>query len=158
MGRRFQWFSCTETLESFSLAICRGRLTSLIFQPRLTRCWASYVELSVLYTVSVSVRKLLYLTLVRSHLLYCSVVWRPYLRKHTILLERVQRRATKFILNDYNSDYKTRLNSLGLLPLSMVLELNDIIFFLKSLLNSLSLQAQAHALLLCQKFLIPLLL
>ena len=29
-------------------------------------------------TVSVSVRKLLYLTLVRSRLLYCSVVWRPY--------------------------------------------------------------------------------
>ena len=84
-------------------------------------------------TVSVSVRKLLYLTLVRSHMLYCSVVWRPYMRKHTILLERVQRRATKFILNDYHSDYKTRLISLGLLPLSMVLELNDIIFFLKSL-------------------------
>ena len=27
-------------------------------------------------------------------------------------IERVQRRATKFILNDYKSDYKSRLNSL----------------------------------------------
>ena len=84
-------------------------------------------------TVSVPVRKLLYLTLVRSRLLYCSVVWRPYQRKDIVILERVQSRATKFILNDFHSDYKTRLTSLGLLPLSMVLELNDIVFFLKSL-------------------------
>ena len=38
-----------------------------------------------------------------------------------------------FILNDCHYDYKTQLTSLGLLPLSMALELNDIIFFLKSL-------------------------
>lgn len=84
-------------------------------------------------SISVPVRRLLYLTLVRSRLMYCSVVWRPHLRKDIVLLERVQRRATKFILNDFHSDYKTRLTSLGLLPLSMVLELNDIVFFLKSL-------------------------
>ena len=50
-----------------------------------------------------------------------------------MLLERVQRRASKFLLNDYSSDYKSRLISLNLLPLSMVMELNDILFFLKSL-------------------------
>ena len=51
------------------------------------------------------------------------------------MLEKIQRRASKFLLNDYSSDYKTRLKlmSLNLLPLSMVMELNDIIFFLKSL-------------------------
>ena len=43
----------------------------------------------------------LYLTLVRSHLTYCSSIWHPYLIKDIILLERIQRRATKFILNDY---------------------------------------------------------
>ena len=50
-----------------------------------------------------------------------------------MLLERVQRRASKFLLNDYSSDYKSRMISLNLLPLSMVMELNDILFFLKSL-------------------------
>ena len=84
------------------------------------------------HTASVPVRRLLYTSLVRSHLIYCSVIWRPYLRRDIIVLEKLQRRATKFILNDYTSDYKTRLSSLELLPLSMTLELYDIIFFLKS--------------------------
>jgi len=34
--------------------------------------------------------------------------------KDTIILEKVQRRATKFILADYVSDYKTRLLRLGI--------------------------------------------
>ena len=38
-----------------------------------------------------------------------------------------------FILSDYSLDYKSRLVSLDLLPISMTLELNDIIFFLRSL-------------------------
>ena len=84
-------------------------------------------------TASVSVKQLLYLTLVRSRLLYCSVVYRPHLHKDITVLERVQRRAAKFILNNFHSDYKSRLLSLSLLPLSIVLELNDIAFFLKSL-------------------------
>ena len=82
-------------------------------------------------TLSVSNKKSLYVSLVKSHLLYCSVIWRPHLRKDIMLLERVQRRASKFLLNDYSSDYKSRL-ILNLLPLSMVMELNDILFFLKS--------------------------
>ena len=54
-------------------------------------------------------RKSLYITLVRSKLLYCSPLWRPYLLKDIESLEKVQRRATKFILSNYQSDYKTRL-------------------------------------------------
>ena len=84
-------------------------------------------------TLSVFNKKSLYVSLVKSHLLYCSVIWRPHLRKDIMLLERVQRRASKFLLNDYSSDYKSRMISLNLLPLSMVMELNDILFFLKSL-------------------------
>ena len=45
----------------------------------------------------------------------------------------VQRRATKYILNDFTSDYKDRLISLELLPLMMFYELLDIMFFVKSL-------------------------
>ncbi len=62
-----------------------------------------------------SSRKNLYLSLVRSQLTYCSQVWRPSLIKHIELLERVQCRATKFILNDYELDYKSRLERLHLL-------------------------------------------
>ena len=53
--------------------------------------------------------------------------------KDIILLERVQHRASKYILGDYSSDYKTRLIKLNLLPLMYIYELLDILFFIKSL-------------------------
>ena len=67
-------------------------------------------------------RKSLYISLVRSKLLYCSTLWRPYLLKDIELIEKVQRRATKFILSDYTSDYRTRLTQLGMLPLMYIYE------------------------------------
>ena len=51
----------------------------------------------------------LYVSLVRSQLFYCTQVWRPHLMKDILNIERVQRRGTKYILNDYTSSYKTRL-------------------------------------------------
>ena len=46
------------------------------------------------------------------------------------LLERVQQRATKFILSNYHSDYKTRLTQIGILPLMYIYEIADILFFI----------------------------
>ena len=57
----------------------------------------------------------------------------PPPRNNYIEMESLQRRATKYILNDYNSDYRTRLIKLHLLPIAMLLELNDICFFITSL-------------------------
>ena len=48
--------------------------------------------------------------------------------KDILNIERVQRRATKYILNDYTSSYKTRLIKLKLLPLMYLFELHDILF------------------------------
>jgi len=78
-------------------------------------------------------RKCLYISLVRSNLLYCPPLWRPYLLKDIILLERVQRRATKFMLSNYTSDY--RLTKLGILPLMCIYEIADIMFFINSVKN-----------------------
>ena len=74
----------------------------------------------------------LYISLVRSQLMYCSQVWRPYLLRDIDKIERVQRRATKYILNDFTSDYKSRLITLGILPLMYVFELNDLMLCQKS--------------------------
>ena len=84
---------------------------------------------------SVSARKQLYTSLVRSQLTYCSQVWRPYLIKDIMVLEFAQKRATKFILASYNRscDYRERLIRLYLLPLAMILELADITFLIKSI-------------------------
>ena len=46
------------------------------------------------------------------------------------MLERVQRCATKYILNEYVSDYKSCLRKLKILPLMYIL---DIIFFICNL-------------------------
>ena len=84
-------------------------------------------------SLSLSVKLKLYLTLVRSQLMYCTPIWRPYLLKDIQNIERIQRRATKFILNDYNSNYKTRLLTLKLLPLMYLFEFQDITFTVKFL-------------------------
>ena len=87
-------------------------------------------------TNSISVKKKLYISLIRAQLLYCSQVWRPYKIKDILLLERAQRRATKYILNDFYSSYKSRLIKLNLLPLMYIFEINDIMFFIKSYKSS----------------------
>jgi len=79
------------------------------------------------------VKRKLYLSLVRSQLTYCSTIWRPYLIKDIKTIEQLQRRATKFILNDYESDYYNRLLRLNLLPIMYIFELSDIMFAIKSL-------------------------
>ena len=48
---------------------------------------------------AVNPKKILYLSLIRSKVTYCSPIWRPNFIKDIKLLEDLQRRATKFILN-----------------------------------------------------------
>jgi len=43
--------------------------------------------------------------------------WRPYLRKDIDLLEKVQKRATRLIINDRGLTYTERLKKLGLTTL-----------------------------------------
>ena len=71
--------------------------------------------------------------MVRSQLLYCTQLWRPHLMKDILTLEQIQRRATKYLLNDYTSSYKTRLVKLRILPLMYLFELQDILFAIKSI-------------------------
>ena len=75
----------------------------------------------------------MYISLIRSQLLYCSQIWRPHQIQDILLLERVQRRSTKYILNDFISSYHMRLLKLSMLPLMYIYELNDLLFFIKSL-------------------------
>ena len=128
-----------------SISQCHRDLGILVCS---TLSWANHYSMlcssaySSLYMIrrnassaALSVRKTLYLSLVRCHLSYCSQLWRPCLIKDIGLLERVQRRATKFITENYEVSYKNRLLSLGLLPLMYWFELLDIMFLVHTLKN-----------------------
>ena len=62
--------------------------------------------------VSVSAKRCLYASLVRSKLLFYSPLWHPYLLKDVKCLELVQIRATRYIINDPTLDYKGQTDSL----------------------------------------------
>ena len=74
----------------------------------------------------------LYCALVRSNVEYCSVVWSPYTKKNIEKLERVQRRATKWILKT-EDNYETRLKKLNLMSLENRRFLADVTFLYKAL-------------------------
>lgn len=80
-----------------------------------------------------STRKVLYCSLVRSRLEYGCNLWSPYTKKHLLLIENVQRRATKFLLNYPNGEmsYTQRLIKLNLLPLEYRREISDLTLLFK---------------------------
>ena len=54
------------------------------------------------------------------------------LNRNVDKLKRLQKRETKYILDDYQSDYKARMIKLKLLPLMMIYELNEVLFFVSN--------------------------
>ena len=78
-------------------------------------------------------KKTLSLSLVHSQLTYCSQIWHPHLLKDIIILGKIQHCVTKYILNEFTSDYRSRLIALRILPLMVQLELYDVMFFIRSL-------------------------
>ena len=89
----------------------------------------------------VTVRRTLYLSLVKSQLCYVTQVWSPAQVTLKAQVERVQRRATRWILQTRVGEvsYKDRLTKLDLLPLSYDRELKDLLFFYKCLYNYIDL-------------------
>ena len=76
----------------------------------------------------------MYLALVRSHFGYASQVWAPQSIELIHKLEQTQRHVTKYILNllfSTDIEYKTRLQTLHMLPLCYWHEYLDLILFFK---------------------------
>ena len=65
-------------------------------------------------------KELAYTSLVRSILEYSYTVWDPFYQKDIDRLERVQRRAARFVLNDYKplSSVTSMVSQLGWKPLA----------------------------------------
>ena len=76
----------------------------------------------------------LYISLIRSQVMYCSILWHQNLVQAFTKIERLQCRVTKFILIDFLLTIaKSYLIQLKILPLMYIFELSDIMFFIKSL-------------------------
>ena len=88
-------------------------------------------------SLGIDLRRALYLSLVRSTLCYGSQVWAPQSStRDLLLLERVQRRASKYILAPggvcfADLSYRDRLIILDLIPVSYWFEYLDLVFFYK---------------------------
>ena len=66
------------------------------------------------------IKELAYASLVRSILEYSSTVWDPFYQKDIDRLERAQRRAARFVFNDYKpfSSVTSMVSQLGWKPLA----------------------------------------
>lgn len=89
---------------------------------------------------SAKVKILLYNSLVRSVLEYCSVVWRPHYAVNSLHLERVQKRFLWHLsfsagLSKKFKSYDKRLKHFKITPLSKRRELLDIVFLYKLIHN-----------------------
>ena len=71
--------------------------------------------------------KLLYKSLVRPILEYCSVIWNPIFKTDANEIEKVQARATKLVPSIRNSDYSDRLKALNLTTLAYRRQRTDVL-------------------------------
>ena len=92
-----------------------------------------------------STRRFLYCSLVRPKLEYASNVWSPNTIKYRSIIENVQRRATKFILN-YPKDmsYPERLVETNLLPLEFRREMSDLQLLYKAKMGLISMDINKY--------------
>ena len=90
------------------------------------------IKRTVGFNVPYIVKLHLYTTLFKPLFSYASIV---YSRSKADInqIERIQRKATKYILNDY--DYPTRLRNTKLLPLSFIKHINNLCFLYKCIHN-----------------------
>ena len=99
----------------------------------------SFIRRSTLEIKIQPTRKALYTVLVMSNLSYSSQVWAPQSVKLIEIIERVQRRATKYILSlpyRTNISYKERLRRTELIPLCYWHEYLDLVYTYKSIVNN----------------------
>ena len=97
-------------LEELTRSTCMQQ-TPHIFKPNDNIVPKIYT-LFLYFLGSVRTRRTIYLTVVRAHLAYSSQVWAPQTVELIKEIERIQRRATKYILQlpyRFPDTYKERL-------------------------------------------------
>ena len=86
----------------------------------------------------------IYKTFIRPHLDYCIQAWRPHYKKSVDLLEKAQRRITKWCPGLANLPYQSRLEILNLLSLTSRFDRGDLIETFKILNNHYNIPGQLY--------------
>ena len=87
---------------------------------------SSLIKRTLGWHASSQTKHIMYCSLVRPLLEYCTVVWSGTSRKN---IEKIQRSMTRYVFNYAEVDYKDRLLMTNILPLTMRREYTDIVFF-----------------------------
>ena len=96
------------------------------------------IRRSISFDAPSTVKFQVYVSHVRSILEYCSSLWAPANVKDILLLERVQRHATKYMLNNYSDmSYAERCIQLSILPLCFRREIIDLVLFYITIIFSM---------------------
>ena len=115
---------------------CDLRWTNQVYhQSNKANKLLGFIRRSSRYIMKSSTRPTMYLALVRPHLGYATQVWAPQSIELMKSLERVQKRATKYILMlPFQSEwsYQDRLIQCNLLPISYWHEMMDLVFLYKA--------------------------
>ena len=88
------------------------------------------------FTVNIKQKRAFYLTIVRSVIENCCVVWRPISHAQILKFEAIQKRAVKWMNGkdfDHYSDeeYSNQLKEIDILPLHVKFDLSDLIMYYK---------------------------
>ena len=103
---------------------------------RLSKATKAFYQIKRSMTDSASIKNKLnaYTGYVLPILSYCSQAWLPN-RQQMEKIEKLQKRATSWILSGRNCTYKEKLIALKLLPLSVYVEMHDLLLLLSLLDN-----------------------
>jgi len=108
----------------------------------------AYARVGVLYkgfaSRSLHILRQAFITYMRPVLEYASSVWSPYLLKHIIAIEKVQKRFTKRIYSLSHLSYPERLAVINLGPLELRRLKNDLVMYFKCLNNLVALPSDEY--------------
>jgi hypothetical protein len=88
-----------------------------------------YIKRVLGLNAPLNVKLVLYNSLVKSVISYCTPVWSPHKKGDIIQLEHIQRQATRYFVKYANMSYIDRLRSLRMLPLTYDREIIDLLTF-----------------------------